>query len=168
MCPPYLSNGTKQLNVDDSARETPSRAREEGTVRQPALVIAVLALAVAAAASAEPARPAADALARGKYLVESAGQCQDCHTPRNEKGEFVKDQWMLGSVLPFKPTVPMPWTPVAPPIAGLPTLSGEQAVHFLMTGERPGKPTVTPPMPEYRFNKPDAEAMTAYLKSLSK
>jgi hypothetical protein len=127
-----------------------------------------LALTVAAAASAEPARPAADALARGKYLVETAGQCQDCHTPRNEKGEFVKEQWMLGSVFPFKPTVPMPWIPAAPPIAGLPTLSGEQAVHFLMTGERPGKPTVTPPMPEYRFNKPDAEAMTAYLKSLSK
>lgn len=45
---------------------------------------------------------------------------------------------------------------------------GEQAVHFLMTGERPGKPTVTPPMPEYRFDKADAEAITACLKSIAK
>lgn len=127
-----------------------------------------LALNLAAAASAAPPAPGAGTLARGKYLVENAGQCQDCHTPRNEKGQFVKEQWLLGSELMFKATVPMPWMAVAPPIAGLPTLTHEQAVHFLMTGERPGKPTVTPPMPEYRFSKADAEAISAYLKSLSK
>jgi len=127
-----------------------------------------LALNLAAAASAAPPDAGAGTLARGKYLVEEAGQCQDCHTPRNEKGQFVKEQWLLGSELMFKATVPMPWMPVAPPIAGLPTLTHEQAVHFLVTGERPGKPTVTPPMPEYRFSKADAEAISAYLKSLSK
>jgi mono/diheme cytochrome c family protein len=126
-----------------------------------------IVLAVAAAAAAEQAKPGADKLARGQYLVERAGQCQDCHTPRNEKGEFVKAQWLLGSALPFKATVPMPWMPAAPPIAGLPTMTHEQAVHFLMTGERPGKPMVTPPMPEYRFSRADAEAIATYLKSLS-
>ena len=120
-----------------------------------------------AAASAEPPK-AVDKLARGKYLVEQAGQCQDCHTPHNEKGEAVKEQWLLGSALPFKPSVPMPWMPAAPPIAGLPTLTHDQAVHFLMTGERPGKPRVTPPMPEYRFDKADADAIATYLKSLGK
>jgi len=78
------------------------------------------------------------------------------------------EQWLLGSELPFKPTVPMPWMAVAPPIAGLPTLSHDQAMRFLMTGERPGKPTVTPPMPEYRFDRDDAEAIVAHLKSLAK
>jgi mono/diheme cytochrome c family protein len=135
-------------------------------LRTLATVAPFLTLGLAVAASAQPAKTAADTLARGKYLVEQAGQCQDCHTPRNEKGQFVKEQWLLGSELTFKPTVPMPWLPVAPPIAGLPTLTRDQAVHFLMTGERPGKPTVTPPMPEYRFSKADAEAMAAYLKSL--
>ena len=100
---------------------------------------AAFALGLAVAASAEPPKATADTLARGKYLVEQAGQCQDCHTPRNEKGQFVKEQWLLGSELTFKPTVPMPWLPVAPPIAGLPTLTHDQAVHFLMTGERPGQ-----------------------------
>ena len=119
-------------------------------------------------AVAEPAEAPAGSLARGKYLVEQAGQCQDCHTPRGPRGELVKEQWLLGAELGFKPTAPMPWMPVAPPIAGLPTLTHEQAVHFLMTGERPGKPRVTPPMPESRFNKADAEAMVSYLKSLAR
>jgi hypothetical protein len=35
----------------------------------------VFGLAAAAAAAAEPAKPSADRLARGKYLVERAGQC---------------------------------------------------------------------------------------------
>ena len=131
-----------------------------------AVVGAVFTLA--AAASAETAKPAADKHARGKYLVERAGMCQDCHTPRTAKGAFDEGNWLLGGAIGFKPTAPMPWMPVAPPIAGLPTLSHEQAVHFLMTGERPGKPHVTPPMPEYRFNKPDAEAIAAYLRSLTK
>jgi len=26
----------------------------------------------------------------GKYLVERVGMCGDCHSPRNERGEFVK------------------------------------------------------------------------------
>ena len=131
-------------------------------------LVAGFALSLAVAASAEPPKAAADKLARGKYLVEDAGQCQDCHTPRNEKGQFVKEQWLLGAELGFKATVPMPWIAVAPPIAGLPTLTHDQAAHFLMTGERPGKPTVTPPMPEYRFSKADADAIAAYLKSLAR
>jgi mono/diheme cytochrome c family protein len=129
------------------------------------LSLAVAALGAAVAASAAPV---SDPIARGKYLVEQAGQCQDCHTPRNEKGEFVKEQWLMGGALPFKPVAPMPWMAAAPPIAGLPTLTREQAVHFLTTGERPGKPQVTPPMPEYRFDKADAEAIAAFLKSLRK
>jgi mono/diheme cytochrome c family protein len=137
-------------------------------VRHRAPFVSGLALTLAVTASAEPPKVAADKLARGKYLVEDAGQCQDCHTPRNEKGQFVKEQWLLGAELLFKATVPMPWIAVAPPIAGLPTLTHDQAVHFLMTGERPGKPTVTPPMPEYRFSKADADAIAAYLKSLAR
>jgi mono/diheme cytochrome c family protein len=135
-------------------------------VRHPITLAASLALGLVAAATAQTAR--GEQVARGKYLVEEAGQCQDCHTPRDAKGAFVKEQWMLGAELAFKPTVPMPWMAVAPPIAGLPTLTHEQAVRFLMTGERPGKPRVMPPMPECRFSKADAEAISAYLKSLGK
>ncbi len=130
-----------------------------------------------AAASAAPAdaAPALDAarrqdplLVRGRYLVEQVGLCADCHSPRNEKGEFVRELWLKGAPLPFQPTVPMPWSPAAPPLAGLPTMNLEQAVVFLRTGKRPDGTEPRPPMPQFRFSADDAIAVAAYLKSLGK
>jgi hypothetical protein len=110
----------------------------------------------------------ADLVERGEYLVHRVGMCIDCHSPRNEQGEFIATKHLTGSSLPFAPTVSMPWMPVAPGIAGLPPgFTEEETVRFLMTGERPnGRPAALPPMPPYRFNRADAEAITAYLQSL--
>jgi mono/diheme cytochrome c family protein len=107
-------------------------------------------------------------LKRGQYLVNNIGLCADCHSPRNEKGEYIREQWLMGSVLPMTPTVPMPWAPAAPPIAGLPTMTQQQAVQFLMTGKRPDGSMPRPPMPEFRLNEEDATAVATYLKSLAK
>ncbi|MCB9885477.1 MAG: hypothetical protein H6838_08290 [Planctomycetes bacterium] len=100
----------------------------------------------------------------GRYLVERVGMCQDCHSPRDEKGQYLADKWLQGSPLPFAPTVPMPWTPVSKPIAGLPTLAPKEAEHFLSTGELPGGRKVLPPMPEFRFSPQDARDIVAYLQ----
>lgn len=127
-------------------------------------------LAVHAAATRPAMASTADNSAlmeRGRYLVENVGMCADCHTPRTEKGEFDRSRWLLGSPLPFQPTVPMPWSAAAPQIAGLPTMTEAQAVEFLQTGRRPSGAPVLPPMPEFRFNAEDATAVVAYLKSLS-
>jgi hypothetical protein len=107
-------------------------------------------------------------LARGDYLVNRVGLCIDCHSPRNEKGEHIASQHLMGAPIPFAPTVPMPWVPAAPRLAGLPAgFSEEQFVHFLMTGDRPdGRGQPLPPMPPYRFEKADAEAIAAYMRSL--
>ena len=105
---------------------------------------------------------------RGRYLVERVGMCSDCHTPHNEKGELVREHLLLGAALPFQPTVPMPWAPAAPPIAGLPTMSEAQAITFLQTGKRPDGSMPKPPMPEFRLDEADASAIAAYLKSLAK
>jgi Cytochrome c. len=105
---------------------------------------------------------------RGRYLVNSVGLCADCHTPRNERGEFVQELWLEGAPLGFAPTVPMPWAPAAPPIAGLKAMTDEQAKTFLMTGVRPNGTKPLPPMPEYRFSEPDAEAVVAYLRTVGK
>lgn len=113
------------------------------------------------------ALPLADA-ERGRYLVEKLGLCIDCHNPRNEKGEFVKERWLHGSPIPFTPTVPMPWAPVSPPIAGLPTLDDAQAIHFLRTGELPNGRVPRPPMPPYRMSEEDARDVVAHLRSLPK
>ena len=106
-----------------------------------------------------------DTVSRGKYIVEQVALCVDCHSPRTEAGAFDMDRWLQGSPLPFVPTVSMPWTDVAPPIAGLPGYTREQGIHFFMTGERPTKTPVLPPMPAFRMDRSDAEAVTDYLLS---
>lgn len=107
-------------------------------------------------------------IARGKYLVENVAMCGDCHSPHDEKGEPIPGKVLKGAVLMFNPTIPMPvWADKAPNIACLPGWQDEAAVRFLMTGiaynDLPGRP----PMPQYRFNREDAEAVVAYLKSLT-
>ncbi len=115
------------------------------------------------------AKTASDAsLARGKYLVEAVAKCGDCHTPDNEKGEPIKDKWLQGAPLTFKPSVPLAdWADKAPGIAGLPGWEGDAAIKTLMTGVRPNGKPLRPPMPEYHLNHADAVAVVAYLKSLT-
>ncbi len=113
--------------------------------------------------------PASVGVARGKYLVEQVGLCGDCHTPRDDKGEFVKEQWLKGATLDFKPIGQVPvWADKAPAIAGLPGWEKDAAIRFLMTGVASNGLPSRPPMPQYRFNVQDAQAIVAYLKSLAK
>jgi hypothetical protein len=108
------------------------------------------------------------AMARGKYLVEEIGMCGDCHTPRNEKGELMKDRWLQGTTLDFKPAAPIPvWAEKSSNIAGLPGWSKDAAIKFLMTGIAFNGLPARPPMPQFRYNQKDAEAIVAYLKSLA-
>ncbi len=106
---------------------------------------------------------------RGEYLVHNVGVCIDCHSPRNERGEFIVGQHLRGATIAFAPTVPMPaWAPFAPALAGLPAGWSEEAfVEFLKSGVRPHQlPATRPPMPSYRFDHADAEAVAAYIRSL--
>jgi len=136
--------------------------------------IAAVLLLVTSALAADPAAKGApkggvtpQQITRGKYLVERVGLCIDCHSPRDQKGQYVPGQTLQGAPLGFKNTVPMPkWAEVAPPIAGLPGWTAEQGITFLMTGKEPNGETPDPPMPEYRMNREDATAVVAYLKSL--
>jgi Cytochrome c len=139
-------------------------------VRRMIAAVAVGALFLVPVLAGQKPRPKATSaitLARGKYLVEQVGLCGDCHTPRNEKGEPIQEQWLQGATLDFKPIVPMPvWADKAPAIAGLPGWEKEAAIKFLMTGVAYNGLPGRPPMPQYRFDQADAEAIVAYLKSL--
>jgi len=111
--------------------------------------------------------PSSATIERGKYLVEQVGMCGDCHSPRNEKGDFVKEKWLGGAPLSFKPAVPMlVWADKAPNIAGLPGWDNVAAIKFMMTGIAYNDLPARPPMPQYRFNQQDATTVVAYLKSL--
>jgi mono/diheme cytochrome c family protein len=112
---------------------------------------------------------AADQIERGKYLVERVCLCGDCHSPRNEKGEFDRANWLQGELISFKPDHPMPFAAIAPPIAGLPGYAkDEAAVKFFETGTNVQGKLAMAPMPQFRLNHEDAAAVVAYLRSLKK
>ena len=136
-------------------------------MRRAALVMVLLSLTTLLAAQNKTASSAAT-LARGKYLVEQIGMCGDCHTPHNEKGEPIKEQWLKGTVLPFKSLVPMPWADKSVNVAGLPGWETDAAVKFFMTGIAYNGLPARPPMPQYRYTQKDAQAVVAYLQSLGK
>ncbi|MBM3796160.1 MAG: cytochrome c [Acidobacteria bacterium] len=113
-----------------------------------------------------------DKVARGKYLAEEIGKCQECHTPVNEKGELEQEKAMKGRVLNWTPITPVAdWHKTSPDITPAGRLwmrwGGEEAmIKYLMTGLTPrGKPA-GPPMPAYKMKREDAEAIVAYLKTL--
>jgi mono/diheme cytochrome c family protein len=106
-------------------------------------------------------------VARGEYLVKAIGQCGECHTPFTMTGGYVMDKWLQGKKLEFAPLFPIPiWADTSPNIAGLAGWDSEKAVQFFMTGLAPNGQPPRPPMPAYRMNRADAEAVVAYLKSL--
>jgi hypothetical protein len=84
-------------------------------------------------------------IAHGEYLVKGLAGCPDCHTPMNEKGEFIDGKWLQGARLTFAPTVQVPnWADTSPAIAGLPGWDEQQAVKFFMTGVAPRWQAVAP------------------------
>lgn len=105
--------------------------------------------------------------ARGRYLVDEVAKCGDCHSPHNAMGQVVSGKDLSGAKLVFVPLHPVPgWAAVAPPIAGLPSVTTDQAMRLLTMGIAPtGKPPA-PPMPVYRMSHADAAAIVAYLRSL--
>lgn len=123
------------------------------------------------AVQAEPALPKTDRAAqleRGKYLVGRVSVCADCHTPRDGRGRFDEQRSLLGAKLLFAPTSRfIPWSPVAPAIAGLPGFAtDEQAVKYFATGINAAGKESLPPMPQLRLDQADAVAVVAYLRSL--
>jgi mono/diheme cytochrome c family protein len=102
---------------------------------------------------------------RGEYLVTVVGQCQECHTPRNDKGVLETSKHLQGGTLWFTPKMKFKkWENKVPDI----TSSGiagkwEEAelVKFFSTGKQ-----VDMPMPAYKMTVEDAKAVAAYLRSL--
>ena len=134
-----------------------------------AVVFTVFCAAALSSARPQPHSEAGKAqLERGRYLVQQVGICGDCHTPRDDKGQPVEAKALQGARIMFKPTVPIPnWGEFAPPIAGLPGFTDTQAITFLTTGKNVSGKFGAPPMPPYRFNNEDAEAVVVYLRSLA-
>ncbi|MGD9896598.1 MAG: cytochrome C [Candidatus Methylacidiphilaceae bacterium] len=104
----------------------------------------------------------------GKYLVEALALCGECHTPRNERGDLLRNKWLQGGFVPgLSPESPGSLVREAPPIAGLPEgWSQADMVQFLETGMTPTGKYPRLPMPPYRMSHADALAITLYLEGL--
>ena len=107
--------------------------------------------------------------ARGKYIVESMAICGDCHTPKEPNGSPDRAHWLQGAALPWTPAKPdSNWPANAPRIGGTPLpASDSDMVKLLMTGIWTTGARLRPPMPQFRMNRGDAEAVVVYLKSVS-
>jgi mono/diheme cytochrome c family protein len=104
---------------------------------------------------------------RGRYLVEEVAKCPECHTPRNARGELIRDAWLRGAPTWIKPVAPIAnWADHAPRLAGFPSFTEEQGERILEKGTGPEGEELRPPMHIYHMNHADAKAIIAYLKSL--
>ncbi|MBS0530908.1 MAG: cytochrome c [Proteobacteria bacterium] len=104
---------------------------------------------------------------RGAYLVEGAGHCGACHTPKNFFGADISDQMFGGGEIGgwFAPRLD------SAPRSGLASWSADDITEYLQSG-RNGKSHAGGPMAEVivhstsRMSDADVQAMAAYLKDL--
>ncbi|WP_018897607.1 cytochrome c [Rhizobium sp. 2MFCol3.1] len=105
---------------------------------------------------------------RGKYIVEGAGHCAACHSPRNNLGAEIASRLMQGGNLGdwYAPDI------TGNPHSGIGHLSNESIVEYLKTGSN-DIAIASGPMAEAVENStqyltdPDLEAIATYLKSIS-
>jgi mono/diheme cytochrome c family protein len=109
-----------------------------------------------------------DLIGRGQYIVERVAMCVECHTPRGKNGDLQRTEYLKGAPVYVKspPYPQMKWALKAPAIAGLPGYTEEQGIRLLTEGVTRDGRRPDPPMPQYRLNRSDAQAVVVYLKSL--
>lgn len=118
--------------------------------------------------SAQAPASGGSAVSRGQYIVEDVAMCGQCHTPRLSNGNPDRSRWLAGAPVPYQPSQPTAnWPTVAPRIAGQTPTSAEGMVILLTTGIWTDGKQLRDPMPKFHMTKADAEAVVAYLKSLT-
>jgi mono/diheme cytochrome c family protein len=108
-------------------------------------------------------------VARGKYLVEGVAMCGQCHTPRDSDGNLDRTRWLQGApIVWLSPDHDPNWPLSAPRIGGTPPANDADMVKLLTTGIWTTGAPLRLPMPQFRMERNDAEAVVAYLKSLTR
>ncbi|HZD30823.1 MAG TPA: hypothetical protein VE779_04095 [Candidatus Angelobacter sp.] len=108
------------------------------------------------------------AVARGAYIVNDVAMCPTCHTPRLANGNLDDSQWLAGASEPYLPAHPTAdWPTITPRIGGIPPASDDAMITLLTTGVWTDGKQLRDPMPKFHMNRGDAEAVVAYLKSVT-
>jgi mono/diheme cytochrome c family protein len=117
--------------------------------------------------NAVPAAPQSS-VERGRYLVEDVAMCEECHTPRDSAGNLDESRRLQGAQIWIVPVHANPnWANNAPALAGFGGYSDEQGADVLEKGVGPNGESIRQPMHIYHMNHADAQAIIAYLRSLS-
>ena len=115
-----------------------------------------------AAALFAPASVAQNGLVdRGRYLVEEVAHCQVCHSKRQLGAAPDRAVWLKGG------TADGQYAPDITSGGEVWKAWGERGMtQFLRTGRDPAGKSAQMHMPPYRLRPDDADAITAYLRSL--
>ena len=108
------------------------------------------------------------AVIRGQQLVEGAGHCGECHTPRNPFGGLQADRWLAGAPAAEGGGRVPNITPAAKTLSGW---SAGDISYYLESGFTPDFDTVGGTMVAVqenmaRLSKADRDAIAAYLKAI--
>jgi mono/diheme cytochrome c family protein len=117
-----------------------------------------------------PSPPQSDLVGRGEYLVEGIGGCGNCHSGREENGEFVSGLELAGNFVIDEP----PFTAYAPnitpdPETGIGNWTDEEIERAIREGIDNEGRVMVPPMafPYFRdISSNDMTAIIAYLRSV--
>ena len=127
--------------------------------------LGVVVLVIAGWTSREQAAAAAG-VSRGEYLANSVAMCVQCHSPRDEHGVILAGRKFEGAPMPVRgPSWIDDWCVAAPAIAGLNGFTDEQFIMLLTQGHAGERPAPKRPMPPFRMNREDAQAILQYLRS---
>lgn len=132
-------------------------------------VIALAALALSGLAPPAGAQPAADAVARGRYLVEGIAGCGNCHTPNGPQGK-VAEKNLAGGFMEENPAFRAVAANITPDReTGIGAWTDAEIARAIREGiSRDGR-VMGPPMPFELYRKlsdADTAAIIAYLRSV--
>lgn len=113
-------------------------------------------------------RPSAAMIERGEYLVHHVAKCVECHTPRTDAGDLIQRRMLMGARIPVRsPYETWDWADASVRLAGLGAYSRRDVIRVLTEHVGPdGKPP-RPPMPDFHMKQEDAEAIVAYLATVT-
>lgn len=111
---------------------------------------------------------------RGKYIVDVIAVCQDCHTPRNEAGGPIAEQYLSGAecFVQLENGSCLNTSNITSHETGLLNRSDEEIKRMIRDGIRPaatGDEALSPIMPYYvlhNMSEADLNAVVAYLRTV--
>lgn len=131
--------------------------------------VAVAAWLALAAWPVEAQQQQGNALARGRYLVETIAACGNCHTPKGPQGDLPGRTLAGGMVFDEPPFRAIASNITPDPETGIGRWTDAQIARAIREGIRPDGRIIGPPMPIelYRgISDGDLAAMVAFLRSV--